>query len=110
MSVPMKPSDPAYWMLQRGQNEAWAVATGQMREEDMTWTTKTTVYNDRCYICRDPEFAMMGLPLCKPCTFVVDGVECGAHTPADDVECDEGHTAPEYEAYMEELHEDERPF
>ena len=50
-------------------------------------TSSTTVYNARCYICKDPEFAQMGLPLCYPCP------TCGAHTPADDVECDNGHDA-----------------
>lgn len=105
MSVPLRPGDPAMWMLQRGQNEAWAVATGQMPESEATWITKTSVYSELCYICIDPEFALMGLPLCKPCAFLVDGVECGAHTPADDIECDEGHTAPEYENYMEEFNE-----
>lgn len=102
MSVPLRADDPAAWMLHRGHAENWAVATGQLAEEDATWVTKTTVYNDRCYICRDPEFALMGLPLCKPCTYPVDGVDCGAHVPADDVECDEGHTDPAYEAYMED--------
>jgi hypothetical protein len=103
VSAPMRSDDPAYWMLQRGQNEAWAVATGQMDESEMTWTTKTSVYNDRCYICRDPEFAMMGLPLCYPCTYPVDGVECGAHTPADDITCDAGHDDPRYAEYLEDL-------
>lgn len=104
MSVPLRADDPAAWMLHRGAAESWAVATGQLDEKDATWVTKTTVYNDRCYICRDPEFALMGLPLCKPCTHAEDGVVCGAHTPADDVECDEGHTAPEYMEAMEEMH------
>ena len=104
MSQPLKNDDPAYWMLQRGENENWAVATGQLAPEDATWVTKTTVYNDRCYICRDPEFALMGLPLCKPCKHEVDGVVCGAHIPADDVECDNGHTDPDYIQAMEELH------
>lgn len=25
------------------------------------------VFDRRCYICRDPEFAQMGMPLCSPC-------------------------------------------
>lgn len=53
-------------------------------------TSSTTVYNAHCYICRDPEFAAMGLPLCYPCP------TCKAHTPADDMTCDNGHdTYPE---------------
>lgn len=42
-----------------------------------------TIYNERCYICNDPEFAQMGLPLCKPC------LACDGHVAADDVECDD---------------------
>jgi hypothetical protein len=41
--------------------------------------------NPTCYICNDPEFAQMGLPLCTACP------ECGAHVPADDCVCDNGH-------------------
>jgi hypothetical protein len=53
-------------------------------------TTTPTVHNPSCYICRDPEFAQMGLPLCYPCPV------CKAHTPADDPTCDNGHdTYPE---------------
>jgi hypothetical protein len=44
------------------------------------------VHRDSCYICRDPEFAQMGMPLCRPCP------ECGGHVPADDSVCDDcGH-------------------
>lgn len=96
MSVPLRADDPAAWMLRRGAAENWAVATGQLDKSEATWVTKTTVYNDRCYICRDPEFALMGLPLCYPCVDTVDGVECGAHTPADDIVCAQGHTDPRY--------------
>lgn len=85
MSVPMKKDDPAYWMLETGRLEEWAVATGQISEDEATWRSKSTVYNSRCYICNDPEFSLMGLPLCYPCP------ECGAHTPADNVVCDNGH-------------------
>lgn len=41
----------------------------------------TTVHDDDCYICRDPEFAMMGLPLCYACS------KCKGHVPADDCIC-----------------------
>ena len=70
MSKPMKPGDPAYWMLFDG------------------YESSTTVHNENCYICQDPEFSKMGLPLCYPCAI------CGAHTPADDTTCDNGHYAP----------------
>lgn len=68
MSVPLKPTDPAYWMLEQGR-------------ADPSKRSTTTVHDDNCYICRDPEFAMMGLPLCYPCT------KCGGHVPADDTVC-----------------------
>lgn len=72
----MKPSDPAYWMLQQGL-------------KDPTKRTVSTVYNSACYICCDPEYALMGLPLCQPCP------ECGAHTAADDEVCDADHNIRE---------------
>jgi len=65
----MKPDDPAYWMLERG-------------IEDPSKRSKKIVHSDRCYICRDPEFALMGLPLCYPCA------KCGGHVAADDTVCD----------------------
>lgn len=68
MSQPMKPDDPAYWMLEQGLN-------------DPSKRSKTTVYNKNCYICRDEEFALMGLPLCYPCN------KCQGHVPADDSRC-----------------------
>lgn len=70
MSKPMDKSDPAYWMLERGL-------------KDPSKRTVTTVYDKDCYICRDPEFAMMGLPLCYPCP------TCDGHVPADDTVCTE---------------------
>ena len=65
MSVPMKPSDPAYWMLFDGH------------------TTTPTVYKEGCFICEDPEFAQMGLPLCYLCD------QCHGHIAADDTRCDD---------------------
>ena len=100
MSKPLDPNDPSQWMLQRGRNEQWAVATGQLDEADATWVTKSEVYNPRCYICNDDEFALMGLPLCTACE------TCGAHTPADDVECDNGHVSEQYIEAMKELKEE----
>lgn len=64
MSVPMKSSDPAYWML------------------SSPYFTIPTVYDERCYICRDPEFAQMGMPLCYACK------SCGGHVAADDPICE----------------------
>ena len=72
MSVPMRYGDPAYWML-----------------ED-NFVSTPVVYRENCYICRDPEFAQMGLPLCFKCS------KCGGHVPADDTVCDDcGHDALE---------------
>lgn len=65
MSRPMKPDDPAYWMLFDGH------------------TTTPVVYKEGCYICEDPEFAQMGLPLCSKC------FKCEGHVPADDCICDD---------------------
>lgn len=68
MAVPMKPSDPAYWML-----------TDSV-------TSTPVVYKEGCYICEDPEFAQMGLPLCRKCP------ACQGHVAADDSVCDDcGH-------------------
>jgi hypothetical protein len=60
----MKTSDPAYWMLS---SES---------------VTPKPIHKPGCYICEDPEFAQMGLPLCQPCD------QCGGHVPADDTQCD----------------------
>jgi len=65
MSVKMKPGDPASWMLFDGVE------------------TTPVVYNANCYICNDPEFAQMGLPLCRKCP------KCGGHITADDTVCDD---------------------
>lgn len=68
MSVPMKTTDPCYWML---------------FDEH---TTTPTIFRKGCYICEDPEFAQMGLPLCRVCPV------CSGHVPADDEACDDcGH-------------------
>lgn len=75
-STQMQTGDPAYWMLSSGP------------------VTPKTIHRDGCYICEDPEFAQMGLPLCKPCP------SCGGHVPADDVVCDDCGDDAEYAAYM----------
>ena len=64
-STQMQTDDPAYWMLRDGK------------------VSTPTVHRDGCYICEDPEFAQMGLPLCTACG------GCGGHVPADDSVCDE---------------------
>ncbi len=78
MSVPMKKTDPAYWMLEQGLN-------------DPSKRSTTEVFDKNCYICRDPEFALMGLPLCYACPFCTgqDGDEPRGHVPADDTVCTE---------------------
>jgi hypothetical protein len=70
MSVPMKSSDPAYFLLEHGL-------------KDPSKRSTTTVHKDGCYICEDPEFALMGMPLCYPCP------KCGGHVAADDTCCDD---------------------
>lgn len=68
----MKPDDPAYWMLQD------------------EFTTTPTVHRKGCYICEDPEFAQMGLPLCTPCPDCsIKGGAVLGHIAADDTVCDD---------------------
>ena len=77
MSRPLSPNDPAYFLLEQGRN-------------DPSKRSKVEVYKQGCHICEDPEFALMGLPLCYPCAqSTVDGnVQCGGHIAADDTICD----------------------
>lgn len=47
---------------------------------------RSRVFSNGCYICRDPEYALAGLPLCRECP------KCGGHIAADDSLCDScGH-------------------
>lgn len=39
--------------------------------------------SDTCFICNDPDFSRMGLPLCRACP------KCGGHIAADDSRCDD---------------------
>lgn len=48
-SVAMNPSDPAFLLLLAGKRSV------------------PVVHDENCYICRDPEFAAMGMSLCSPC-------------------------------------------
>jgi hypothetical protein len=73
-----KPSDPAYQLMLNPNIHS---------EPDMD------VFRDNCYICVDPEFALMGLPLCRQCP------ECKGHIAADDVTCENGHDE-EYLHYL----------
>ena len=68
MSVPLKTSDPCYWMLEQGR-------------ADPSKQSIPTAYDEDCFICRDPEFALMGLPVCYPCS------KCQHHIAADDPRC-----------------------
>lgn len=87
MSVPLRDDDPAAWMLRRGMK----IAAGQL--DDPNWITPKNIHRDGCYICEDPEFALMGLPVCKPC------VACQGHVAADDTICDDCG-ADAYELYL----------
>lgn len=86
MSRPLPEHDPAYWMLKLGCREADATP------DVYDWRSKPTVYQRGCYICEDPEYSLMGLPLCTPC------VICGGHVPADDCDCN-GCGANQPDAY-----------
>lgn len=70
-SVAANPADPAHWMLHDGH------------------TTTPVVHRDGCYICEDPEFAQMGLPLCSPCPNCLRNGTGLGHIAADDTTCDE---------------------
>ena len=59
--------DPAYELLLDGH----------------TSTPNMSIFKDDCFICLDPEFAQMGLPLCYPCEV------CKGHVSADDTVCDD---------------------
>ena len=71
-----QPTDPAYALLLNGH------------------TSTPEVFRIGCYICEDPEFAQMGLPLCQQCPFCKARTsrqvfkEYG-HVAADDSECDD---------------------
>jgi hypothetical protein len=64
-SVAHRPHDPAFTLLLDGKHSV------------------PRVHRRGCYICEDPEFAAMGMPLCMPCA------RCGGHIPADDESCDD---------------------
>lgn len=51
------------------------------------FTSKPEVYSSTCYICRDPEYAQMGFPLCRPCSACSSLTEKKGHVPADDTVC-----------------------
>jgi hypothetical protein len=74
-----QPDDPAYALLQ----------------DD--YTSTPVVHRRGCYICEDPEFAQMGLPLCRKCP------SCGGHVAADDTVCDDCGE-DEYEAWLASQH------
>jgi hypothetical protein len=81
-----KPTDPAYWLLTED-NQHHSIPN-------------LDIFREGCYICRDPEFAQMGLPLCKPCEACKVG-----HVAADDTICDECG-ADAQELYMQQLEEE----
>ena len=58
-------------------------AQALLKNPDIRSTPNKDIYKSSCYICVDPEFAQMGMPLCYPCS------ECGGHIAADDTICDD---------------------
>lgn len=70
-SVALNPSDPAFFMLLDGH------------------TSTPVVHRDGCYICEDPEFAQMGMPLCSACPACLRAGRGMGHIAADDTTCDE---------------------
>lgn len=88
--------DPAYWMLARGLRDPSFRSSNTTTKVEVigptTITTTITIYKKGCYICEDPEFALMGLPLCQPCSKCVADGKGQGHVAADDSVCSEcGH-------------------
>lgn len=77
MNKPLQSDDPCYFMLQNGRLEEIETP------DEFNWRTKPVIHREGCYICEDPEFSLMGLPLCYPCQF------CNGHVAADSDTCDE---------------------
>lgn len=73
--------------------------------EDGYTSTSNAEYDSRCYICRDPDFSAMGLPLCRTCDECKNRGEPRrqGHVPADDTVCTicgtDEHDTPEFEEY-----------
>jgi hypothetical protein len=81
-SVAANPGDPAFWMLLDGH------------------VSIPVVHDDNCYICRDPEYAQMGLTLCYVCPACLRADRGMGHIPADDTactECGEEHGPQDYD-------------
>lgn len=71
-----------------------------------SYTSSTTVHDDKCYICNDPDFARMGLPLCRECPECKEKSEGKVlgHIAADDSEC----TVCGYDEYEEAMNDQAR--
>lgn len=66
-------------------------------------TPDPDVYDEHCYICTDPEFAQMGMSLCRSCLICLREGRGAGHIPADDTECTA--CGAEDERYQEALAE-----
>lgn len=73
MSRPLPPNDPARQLLRYNKSGKRV----NRSEPNMS------IYREDCYICKDPEFAQLGMPLCRPCSV------CGGHVATDDCVCDD---------------------
>lgn len=67
-------------------NRPYDLAFGMLKDHRVT---EPRVYREDCYICRDMEFARMGLPLCKTCCQCSEGGSGRGHIAADDTVCDD---------------------
>jgi hypothetical protein len=56
---------------------------------DDSYESKKKVHRKGCYICEDPDFQKMGLPLCNPCPECQKAGRGDGHIAADDTVCDE---------------------
>lgn len=84
-----RPSDDSRWLL-TNQERAERGIGPWTKSDDLAYTLLTDSFTSTpvthrtgCYICEDPEFAQMGLPLCRKCP------KCGGHIAADDSVCDD---------------------
>lgn len=106
MSEPLKRDDPAFWMLQKGRRLERAGYTQDV-SDSTPWLKDKPVHRDGCYICEDPEFRLMGMPLCKPCPDCEKSSRGKGHIAADDTTCDDcGFDI--YEAWQEQQEQQEQ--
>lgn len=83
----------------RNQEQSWSSILGAppplplddpaqiLLQDDFYSIPKEGVYDENCFICTDPEFALMGLPLCRSCSACQESGNGEGHVAADDTIC-----------------------